>query len=149
MSHYSHITSHFSRLSFSGSLPGGRKYFQELQIQTVTPLFYFPITAFCHPHCWKGRPNRQFSIYYTRITILWSPIISVAAVAFTVPIFNPRFLIYVTRSHYSERASALDFKDATTLRFGYSDVVFDLLIETRFSHFNHPLVQVFKTFSAF
>ena len=31
-----------------------------------------------------------------------------------------------TRSHYLERASALDFKDAATPRFGHSDVVFDL-----------------------
>ena len=35
------------------------------------------------------------------------------------------------RSHYPEKASALDFK---TLRFGDSDVVFDLFIETIFLH---------------
>ena len=32
------------------------------------------------------------------------------------------------RSHHLERASALDFEDATTPRFGHSDVVFDLFI---------------------
>ena len=122
-------------------------------------LSYFPIAAFCHLplppppatsikflilwvnksssqmilsarsfYCWKGRRSRQFSIYYTRITILWPIFISVAAVAFTVPI------IYVTRSHYPERASALDLKEPATPRFGHSNVVCDLFIETRFSH---------------
>ena len=74
---------------------------------------------------------------YTRITILWSMITSVATVVFTVPI------MYVTRIWgllmwlvviYPERASVLDFKDATIPRFGHSNVVFDLFIETRFSH---------------
>ena len=51
-----------------------------------------------------------------------------AAVSFTVPV------MYVIRSHYKERASALDFKDAATLRFGHSNIVFDLLLETSFSH---------------
>ena len=51
-----------------------------------------------------------------------------AAVSFTVPV------MYVIRSHYKERASALDFKDAATLRFGLSNIVYDLLLETRFSH---------------
>ena len=36
------------------------------------------------------------------------------------------------RSHYPETASALDFKDAATPRFGPSDVAFDLFTETRF-----------------
>ena len=41
-------------------------------------------------------------------------------------------LLY-TKSHYPEKASALDFKDATTPIFGQSDVVFDLIyIETQF-----------------
>ena len=38
------------------------------------------------------------------------------------------------RSHYLERASVLDFKDAATLRFGHRDVVFDLFTETHFLH---------------
>ena len=36
----------------------------------------------------------------------------------------------VTRSHYPERASALDFKDAAVPRIGHSDAVFDLFRET-------------------
>ena len=35
-------------------------------------------------------------------------------------------------SHHPKRASALDFKDAETSRFGHTDVAFDLSIETRF-----------------
>ena len=139
--------------SLEATLPPSLKYFHELQIQTVSSPILFSITAFCHSHpplpattpikflilwvnnsslmiwsargfhrCWKGKPGREFSIYYTRTTTLWP--LSVAAVAFTVPI------IYVTRSHYRERASALDFIDP---RFCHSDVVFDLFIETRFS----------------
>ena len=105
------------------------KYFLELQIQTVTFLSYFPITVFCDspPHCCKVRPGRQFSMYNTRITII-SPLVSIAAVSFTVPV------MYVIRSHYKERTSALDFKDAATLKFGHSNIVFDLLLETSFSH---------------
>ena len=52
----------------------------------------------------------------------------------------------VTSSHYPERASALDFKDATTPRFGHSDVVFNLVIETNFFAFNRPFIQSFKIF---
>ena len=37
----------------------------------------------------------------------------------------------VVRSHYPDRASALGFKDTATPRFGHSDVVFYLFIETR------------------
>ena len=36
------------------------------------------------------------------------------------------------RSHNPEKASALDFKSAVALRFGHSDVVFNLFIETQF-----------------
>ena len=36
------------------------------------------------------------------------------------------------RSHYPERASALDFKYDAAPRFSHGDVVFDLFIETRF-----------------
>ena len=44
-----------------------------------------------------------------------------------------------TRSHYLERASASDFKEAAASRFGHRDVVV----------FNHFLVQFFKTFLTF
>ena len=37
-------------------------------------------------------------------------------------------------SHYPEITSPLDFKEADVPRFGHSDVVFDLFIETRFLH---------------
>ena len=37
----------------------------------------------------------------------------------------------VTRSHYPETASALDFKDVTAPRFGHSDVVFCLFLRTK------------------
>ena len=37
------------------------------------------------------------------------------------------------RSHHTERASVLDFKDIATPRFGHSDVALDLFIETRYS----------------
>ena len=47
------------------------------------------------------------------------------------------------RSHYQEKASALGFKDTATLRFGHSDVVFDLFIETRFLH----LITLLSNFS--
>ena len=53
--------------------------------------------------------------------------ISAAAVALTVPII-------CDQRHYLEIASALDFKNAATRRFGHSDVVCDLFIETSFSH---------------
>ena len=43
---------------------------------------------------------------------------------------------------------ALDFKDAAIPRFGHSDGVFDLFIETRFT-INHPFIQFFKTPLAF
>ena len=36
------------------------------------------------------------------------------------------------RSHYPERASALDYKGAAILRFCHRDVIFDLFIEIRF-----------------
>ena len=49
----------------------------------------------------------------------------------------------LSRSHCPERASALDFKNAVTLRFGHSDVVFDLFIETCLSH----LVALWSNFS--
>ena len=42
--------------------------------------------------------------------------------------------VSISRSHYPERASALDFKDTSAPRFGHSDVVFDLFLETRFLH---------------
>ena len=51
----------------------------------------------------------------------------------------------VTESHYLKRSSTLNFEDAATSRFGHSDVVFNLFIETLFA-FNHPLIQFFKTF---
>ena len=47
----------------------------------------------------------------------------------------------ISRSHYSERASALDFKDTSAPRFGHSDVVFNLCLETCFFAFNRPLIQ--------
>ena len=34
------------------------------------------------------------------------------------------------RSHYSKKASALDFKGSVSPQFGHSDVVFDVLIYT-------------------
>ena len=42
--------------------------------------------------------------------------------------------LHCLRSHYPERASALDFKHAATLRFCHSNVVFDLFIGTRILH---------------
>ena len=36
------------------------------------------------------------------------------------------------QDHYPGRASVLNFKDAVTPRFGHSNVVFDLFIETPF-----------------
>ena len=41
---------------------------------------------------------------------------------------------YNQESSYLERSSTLDFKDAATPRFDHSNVVFDLFMETRFSH---------------
>ena len=49
------------------------------------------------------------------------------------------------RSHYQERVSASDFKDTAAPRFGHSDVVFDLLIETRCFH----LIALLSNFSFF
>ena len=47
------------------------------------------------------------------------------------------------RSHYLERASALEFKDAAAPRSGHSDVVLDLFIETQFLH----LIALLSNFS--
>ena len=49
--------------------------------------------------------------------------------------------IFNTRNHYPERASALDFENAATPRFGHKNVVFDLFIETCFFLFNRSLIQ--------
>ena len=49
------------------------------------------------------------------------------------------------RSHYPESASALDFNDAATPRFGQSSVVYYMFIETRIFSFDHPLIQFFGT----
>ena len=46
-------------------------------------------------------------------------------------------------------ASALDFKYAAIQRFGHSDVVFDLFIETRFSHLVILLFTFSKLFQLF
>ena len=56
-------------------------------------------------------------------------------------LMTPIKLHCTNRSHYPERVSALDFKDAATLRLGHSDVVFDLFIETRFLHFINFLLN--------
>ena len=53
------------------------------------------------------------------------------------------------RSHYQERASVLNYKDATTSRFGHRDLVSDPLIETRFIAFNCYLIQFIKAFLSF
>ena len=55
----------------------------------------------------------------------------------------------MNKSHYSERACALDFKDASVPRFGHSDIVFDLFIEMHCFAFNCLLIQFFKAFLAF
>ena len=52
-------------------------------------------------------------------------------------------------NHFSERASALDCKDAATPRFGHCDVVLNLFIEIRFFALNLLLIQFFKSFLAF
>ena len=57
--------------------------------------------------------------------------------------------ISISRSHYPERASALDFKDTSAPRFGHSDVVFDLFLETRFSHLIALLSNFCKLFWPF
>ena len=49
----------------------------------------------------------------------------------------------ISRSHYPERASVSDFKDAS----GNSDELFDLFILSMFFAFNLPFVQFFKRFS--
>ena len=54
----------------------------------------------------------------------------------------------ISRSHYPERASALDFKDISAPRFGHSNVVFDLFLETCFLHLI-ALIQFLQTFLAF
>ena len=41
-------------------------------------------------------------------------------------------------SDYAARASALDFKDAATSRFGHGDVIF-IYLEKHVFAFNHPL----------
>ena len=55
----------------------------------------------------------------------------------------------ISRSHYSERASALDFKDTSAPRFGHSDVVFDLFLETCFLHLIVLLSNFCKLFWLF
>ena len=55
----------------------------------------------------------------------------------------------ISRSHYPERASALDFKDTSAPRFGHSDVVFDLFLETRFLHLIALLSNFCKLFWLF
>ena len=57
----------------------------------------------------------------------------------TLKIYGKRNL-RISMSHYSERASALDFKDTSAPRFGHSYVV-DLFLETCFFAFNRPLIQ--------
>ena len=52
----------------------------------------------------------------------------------------------ISRSHYLERASALDFKDTSAPRFGHSDVVFDLFLETRSLHLIALLSNFCKLF---
>ena len=52
----------------------------------------------------------------------------------------------IMRSHYPDRASALEYKDAAASRFSHSDVVFDLFIETCF--FFH-LITLLSNFSIF
>ena len=49
-------------------------------------------------------------------------------------------------SHDRKRSSALDFKDVTNPRFGHSDVVHDLFIETRFTHLIALLSDFLKHF---
>ena len=53
-------------------------------------------------------------------------------------------------SHYPERAYTVDFKDAATLRFGHSDVIFDLFTETRFctQSPSYPNFQNFYSFTS-
>ena len=48
-------------------------------------------------------------------------------------------------AHYPEITSSLDFKDAAIPRFGHSDVIFDLFLETRFLH----LVFLYQNFQNF
>ena len=52
-------------------------------------------------------------------------------------------IIKLTRSYYLERPSALDFKDATTPRFGHRNVAFDLF---RFSQLMALLSNFSKGF---
>ena len=55
----------------------------------------------------------------------------------------------ISRSHYPERASALDFKDTSAPRFGHSEVVFYLFLETRFLHLIALLSNFCKLFWLF
>ena len=49
----------------------------------------------------------------------------------------------LSSSHYRERSSASDIKYAAATRFGHSDAVFDLFIETQFLH----LIALLSNFS--
>ena len=57
--------------------------------------------------------------------------------------------MYYGRSYYLKRSSALDIKDTTNQRFGYSDVLLDLFIETNFLHLVALLSSFSKLFLAF
>ena len=57
--------------------------------------------------------------------------------------YNYILTCVTVRSHYPERASAIDFKDTAYQRFGHSDVAFDLFIETLFLH----LITLLSSFS--
>ena len=54
----------------------------------------------------------------------------------------------IYRSHYPERESALNLKDATIPRFGHNDVISYLFIETLFFHFI-TLLSNFQNFLSF
>ena len=56
----------------------------------------FSVSGFYH--CWKGSPG-QFSIYYTRITVLWPLIMSAAALEFTIPLFCVSICLRPQRLH--------------------------------------------------
>ena len=68
---------------------------------------------------------------------LWAPIWLV----------DTTFKLCDTRSHYSEKASAFNFKDTTAPRFGHNDVVFDLVVETHFWRLIVLLSNFSKLFS--
>ena len=99
------------------------KYFLELQIQNVTFLSYFSITVFCYspPPSLLGKLDLVVSL---ACIILGSLSLT------SHHIYGSRII----HSSSNVCASALDFKDAATLRFGHSNIVFDLLLETSFSH---------------